>query len=148
MKLQAIGVDDTIESLNSTAKQLDEMEKPMREATLLVTGSAKKNAPVDRNLLRASITPGIRQSGLAGIVGVVGSNVAYAPAMESGTKPHVVPLDELKGWAKRHGISAWLVQRSIATKGTKPRRYLQKAFNSNISRINRIFEAFVNRITK
>jgi HK97 gp10 family phage protein len=148
MKLHTTGVDETIENLKGVAQKVDDISEPMRQSTLLVTGSAKKNAPVDRGVLRASITPGVRDTGLAGMVGVVGSNVEYAAAMELGMEPHFVPLKALKGWARRHGISAWLVQQAIAARGTKARRYLQKAFNTNKSRIIRIFNDYIKRITK
>jgi hypothetical protein len=39
--------------------------------------------------------------------------------VDQGTKPHWPPVKALEGWAKRHGIPAFLVARSIARKGTK-----------------------------
>ena len=147
MKIQAIGADDTIENLTHVGQELVNAEKPMRAATLLVSGAAKRNAPVDTGVLRSSITPSVRSSG-QGIVGVVGSNVEYAPYMELGTRPHWPPVAALETWARRHGISAFLVARAIAKRGLKARRYLQKAFQQNVGRINHIFEDWVRRITK
>ena len=55
----------------------------MRKATLYVQRDAKRLAPVDTGRLRASIAPEVRTA-MAGqrVVGVVGSNVVYAPAQE------------------------------------------------------------------
>ena len=57
----------------------------MRKATLLVSKDAKILAPVDTGLLRSSITPEVRQDGWT-VLGVVGSNVFYAPYQETGTR--------------------------------------------------------------
>jgi hypothetical protein len=43
----------------------------------------------------------------------------YAVFVEKDTRPHWPPRAALEPWAERHGIPVFLVQRSIATKGTK-----------------------------
>lgn len=106
----------------------------MREATMIVTRDARKNAPVDRGILRASIAPEVRSSGRE-VIGVVGSNQKHAPMMEFGTKPHWPPLDALRVWARRHGMNVYLVARSIARKGIKERRFLRNALTNNAQRI-------------
>ena len=60
----------------------------MRVATLLVQRSAKIKAPVDTGRLRASITPEVRWQGNKA-VGIVGSNVIYAPFVELGTRQNL-----------------------------------------------------------
>lgn len=57
------------------------MVQAMQRATLLVQRNAKINAPVDTGRLRASITPEIRARDRS-VIGVVGSNVVYAPFQE------------------------------------------------------------------
>jgi hypothetical protein len=47
--------------------------------------------------------------------------------MDQGTKPHWPPIKALEGWAKRHGIPAFLVARSIARKGIKADRWFTDA---------------------
>ena len=106
------------------------MLQAMRDATMAIDRDAKRNAPVDTGRLRASITPEIRMDGHE-IIGVVGSNVVYAPFMELGTRPHFPPLGALTVWARRHGTTAFVVARAIARKGTKARRFLQNAFEKN-----------------
>ena len=85
------------------------MEGAMRKATMIVTASAKKNAPVDTGRLRASITPDVRNTWGSTVEGIVGSNVKYAPFQELGTK-------RMKG-----------------------RFYLRKAVEENIKRIVECF---------
>jgi phage gpG-like protein len=124
------------------------MLEGMRNATLLVTRDAKRFAPVDTGRLRASIIPEIRVSGPTQIQGVVGSNVEYAPFVELGTKPHWPPVGALEVWARRHGISAFLVARAISRRGTKAVKYLERAFDQNISRIVGYIDAAVKSIIR
>lgn len=121
------------------------MLNAMRDATLMVQRDAKKNAPVDTGRLRASITPEIRMDG-NDVVGVVGSNVAYSPFQELGTRAHWAPPGALDTWAKRHGMSAFVVMRAIAVRGIAPRRYLQSAFETNKPRIIARFDKAVREI--
>jgi HK97 gp10 family phage protein len=114
---------------------------------MVVERDAKINAPVDTGRLRASITPEVRRGNP--IEGIVGSNVDYAPYMELGTRPHWPPWGAgtpLAVWAKRHGISAYLVARAIAKKGTKARRFLQAAYEDNKQRVYAIFDRAVGGI--
>ena len=60
----------------------EELGKAVRDLVLLVEAEAKKRCPVDTGKLRASITPVI-QSWAAGYVG---TNTAYAPYVEYGTR--------------------------------------------------------------
>lgn len=122
----------------------------MKQAALLVEGDAKRLAPVDTGHLRASITSEVRVGGSQGkdVIGVIGSNVKYAPYMELGTKPHFPPPAALAVWARRHGLNAFVVARSIAAKGLKARRYLQGSFEKNQAKVEQILDAGVHKITK
>ena len=148
MKLEVDGAKETAADLRRVDGDLSggPMVDGMRQATLIVTRDAKLNAPVDTGLLRASITPAVEVKG-ATVEGVVGSNVAYAPYMELGTRPHWPPLAALETWARRHGTTAFVVARAIARRGLAPRRYLQRAFEDNAERIYRLVGEVVGRIT-
>ncbi len=105
----------------------------VRVSAFKIQREAALAAPSDRGHLRGSITPAFDKGGLRARVG---TNKKYAPFMEFGTKPHWPPWSGPKGlplqrWARRHGFpggttGAFLVARSIARKGTKPRRFMQK----------------------
>ena len=141
-------LDDSVRGLIETRQRLEQLSidlvgKPMvdamRQATFLVEGDAKRNAPVDTGQLKSSIASEVRP-GVEGksVEGVVGSNKSYAPYMELGTKPHFPPPAALQVWAKRHGVNAFVVARAISRRGLKPRKYLQRAFDSNKTKIVRI----------
>lgn len=104
----------------------------MRRATMLVQRSAKQKAPVDTGRLRASITPEVRWQGNTA-VGVVGSNVKYAPFVELGTRPHFVPQKYIGVWASRHGLD----NAGLFVSG-KPQPFLQPAFEENAAKIVQI----------
>ena len=147
-------IDVEIQGLIETQRKLEQVAaevhgtpivNAMKDATLLVQRGAKINAPVDTGRLRASITPEIRTMGNE-VQGVVGSNVAYAPFMELGTRPHWPPIAALEVWAQRHGTTAFLVARAIARKGTKAREFLKKAFEDAKDRIYARFEKAVQEV--
>ena len=120
-----------------------------RDSTLMVLRTARVLAPVDTGKLRASITPEVVMQGNT-VMGVVGSNVEYAPYMELGTRPHWPPPDALKVWAARHNISLFLVCRAIARRGLPARKFLQKAFEKHrdaiVRRINgAVYQVVINK---
>jgi len=82
------GLEATQAKLEQVARDIKggPMKRGMRDAALLVTNSAKKNAPVDTGRLRASITPSVKDMPNGGIMGIVGSAVHYAPYQELGTR--------------------------------------------------------------
>lgn len=149
------GGKETVSNLNKVNRDLSgsPYQQAMRDATLLVTRDAKRYAPVDRGQLRASITPEVRTQGKT-IMGVVGSNKVYAAAQELGTRPFWPPLAPLLAWARRKvgPAGAWglavAVQRTIAARGIKAKRYLQRAIETNADKIVRKLSDAVGRIVR
>jgi len=115
------------------------MVDAMRQATLVVMADARRRVPVDTGRLRASIVPEVEVHGHS-VEGIVGSNVAYAPYMELGTRPHFPPVSALRIWARRHGVEALLVARAISRRGTRPRAFLMGAYVENEERVYRIID--------
>lgn len=122
-----------------------EMLDGMRKATMWVTTDAKRLAPASEGRLRSSITPEIQVQGL-NVIGVVGTNVLYAPYQETGTKPFWPPISALETWARRHGINPYVVARAISIHGIKPKRYMQRAFDQNKARIVALIDDVVGEI--
>lgn len=120
----------------------------IRRATALVLRDAKKNVPVDSGQLKSSLTADVRVEGMGSrrVMGVVGTNKSYGPYVEMGTKPHWPPLKAVETWARRHGISPFLVARSIATKGTKAVKFLQRSFDDNRATIKDIIGTAVSKV--
>lgn len=153
ISIKVTGVVETQQNLNKIAGDLHgrPMEEAMRRAALLIERDAKKNAPVDTGRLRSSISSEIRTEGIGGekVIGVVGSNVVYAAAVELGSRPHFPPPGVLDAWVSRHGGGdAFLVARAIARRGTKPSKFLQRAFESNQVKIVRLLDTAVSEIVR
>lgn len=89
----------------------------VKKATLIVLRQARINAPVDTSRLRASIVPVITVVGRE-VMGVVGSNVVYAPFQEFGNR-------HMRG-----------------------RFYLTRALEDNRARIQRLIDTAVARIVR
>ena len=150
------GLVEARQKMDQIARDLHgrEMQSGMREATMLVTNTARREAPVDTGRLRASITPEVRVEG-KDMVGIVGSNVMYAPYMELGTgiyagrSPYFPPPSALEVWAKRHGTTGYIVALAIfRAGGLKPREFLKHGFERNESRIVELIGNVVTRIVK
>ena len=120
-------IDIEVKGLRELQRKTDQMVSDlhgtpilnaMRDSTLLVTRKARINAPVDTGRLRASILPEVRAAQNE-VLGVVGSNVIYAPYQELGTR-----------------------------RGIKPKRYLQRAFEDSEMQIIARFDRAVNEVVE
>jgi len=149
-----LDVELSVDDLQKAQRKMEQMAKDvhgtpivnaMRDSILIIQRAAKQNAPVDTGRLRASIVPEIVVRPQA-IMGIVGSNVKYAPFVELGTRPHWPPISALELWARRHGTTAFLVARAISRRGTKAVRYLSRAVEDNQRRIEQIFDHAARRI--
>jgi HK97 gp10 family phage protein len=146
MQVEIRNLQETIDKLDLLGNQVHQMDRPLRYAASLVTETAKHYAPVDTGKLRSSIVAGVKSNefGISGIA--VSSNIAYAPHMEYGTRPHFPPVSALQGWARRHGMNPFLVARAISRRGTKAHRFMRRALDENRTRIIQIFEEYVKKL--
>jgi hypothetical protein len=128
------------------------MRKALSDASLLVEGAVKKEivrvGAVDTGKFLGSVTHSVAPE-VVPLWAKVGTNVQYAPDIEYGQKPHTVPMEELKPWARRKGIPenrVGAIQHSIEEVGTKPRYAFRNAFEKNIEKVKKIFEAVAKDI--
>jgi len=131
------------------------MAAAMGKATLIVTGAARKAAPVDRGPLRASIVPSVVTRDNV-VRGIVGSNLVYAPYQELGTRPFTPPWKPLFEWAMRvtkgnrkaAGALAAGARMAIRARGIRAKRFLQNALTDNARRIYQIIGDAVGKIVR
>jgi hypothetical protein len=159
--------EKTIRELSGSA-----MVGAMRQSTMLVQATAKKEAKVDMGGWRASITPEVSVFGNV-VRGVVGSSLEHAPFAHEDTKPHWAPIVPIFEWVKRKGLAvqsgvtydvktrkrvnavqsyldavyqiARAVQRKIARYGTKGDHAIDKGLERNMSRIVHLIERAVDK---
>ena len=115
-------------------------QQAMATSLLLIEADARRNVRQDTRRLMNSITHRQRSTP-RGLVGEVGPSARYGLYVERGTRPHWPPRAPLEGWARRHNVPVFVVQRAIARKGTKARPFLLPAFRKNAERIVRLFAA-------
>jgi hypothetical protein len=123
-----------------------EQARAMTASLLLVEGDARRNVRQDSRRLMNSITHRQRQQGHS-LVGQVGPSARYGLYVERGSRPHFPPVAALAGWARRHGVSPYAVQRAIGRRGTRARPFLAPAFTKNAARIVALFARAGARVT-
>ncbi len=115
-----------------------EVGRAMTASLLLVEADARRNVAHDTRQLMNSITHTVRAEG-RGLVGRVGPSARYGLYVERGSRPHYPPVRALVGWARRHGVSPYAVQRAIGRRGTRARPFLLPAFTANAHRVVALF---------
>lgn len=121
---------------NATATIVMELVKNVEKSCLVLEREAKKNCPVDQGQLRASIT---HTSGLRGnkIVGIIGTNLKYAPYVHQGTGVYAKNGDGRKTpWV--YVSSSGKYKGGHTTSGQKPQPFLEDATKTKKVDIERI----------
>lgn len=118
-----------------------EQQEAMDTALLLIERDARLNVRQDTRALMGSISSRSKtQGGGHTLIGTVGPSRNYGYWVEFGRRPGKwPPIAAVEGWARRHGISPFLVARAIGRKGTKARPFLIPAFEKNENRIVDLF---------
>lgn len=117
-----------------------EVRTAMVAGSLLIEGSARSLAPKDTGRLGGSITHSISGGG-ANLTSRIGPSVAYGIYVEKGRGPgKAPPIGAIAGWAARHGINPYVLARSIARKGVRPRPYMLPAYQQNSGRVMALFQ--------
>jgi hypothetical protein len=152
--VQLQSLDDVIAAFRrAPALVIGELNQAIHVSALVVQRMARKEAPADRGILRNSIKISFRP--LSATVAPSGASAKYAVPVHEGSKPHFPPIKALTGkeealdlWARRHGIPAWAVARSIARKGTKANPFMQRAAEAAEGDIVAAFDVAVGNITR
>ena len=139
MSIEIRGIDGVLERLEGVVDR-DKVESALGLACATVERSAKMKAPKTANstgALRRSI-----ESRIEGDVGIVFTNLEYAPYVEYGTGLFAENGDGRKDvpWFYKDDEGNW-----HATKGQKPHPFMRPALNENRENIKRILkEALLN----
>lgn len=134
---------------------LEELTRFISAATAHLQGEVQQRTPTTHGTLRASIIGQVRElSGGLGVEGVVGTSLAYAAAVELGTKPHMPPVEPLVDWAQQKlGLrgkdaesAAWAIARTIAQRGTLGVGMFHRTWHANLAQIGTGFADCMQRI--
>lgn len=128
-----------------------ELHSALLKSGVVIQRLARQEAPVDRGIMRNKI--GYKMGNGSVEIGPFGSK--YAEWVHDGTDPHFPPIKAITGkeetldlWARRHGVDAYAVARSIARKGTKANPFMDRAAKSGENDVRRLFQRAVDRIVE
>jgi len=135
----------------------EELTRTTWEATLLLEREVKEETPRGVGAgggLVGSIAGREPVQLKDGVIGVVGTPMAYAEAVELGTKPHFPPIEPINDWVQtKLGIGdnesrgvAFLIARKISVKGTAGAFMFTKAFKKNKAQIQDKYQDCLARI--
>ena len=134
---------ENLDKLISKLEKLDDVNQAMEQACILVENEAKIKCPVDNGLLRNSITHYIEDNPNE-LVGVVGTNVEYAPYVEFGTGIYSsLGNGRQDRWKYKDVKGEW-----HSTIGQHPQPYLQPALEENRRKIEKMFKEQIKKGVK
>lgn len=134
---------ENLDKLISKLEKLDDVNQAMEQACILVENEAKIKCPVDNGLLRNSITHYIEDNPDE-LVGVVGTNVEYAPYVEFGTGIYSsLGNGRQDRWKYKDAKGEW-----HSTIGQHPQPYLQPALEENRRKIEMMFKEQIKKGVK
>jgi HK97 gp10 family phage protein len=136
VKVKITGVDEIIKQFNKAPKVVAKhANDAIKKSVFTLLANARPNTPVDRGFLRgAAMVTTFEQ-----LKGMLKNQAPYAVYVHEGTQPHYVPIKAIEGWADRHGIPPWAVQKSIMRKGTKAKPFFRDSVEASEEEIQKFF---------
>jgi len=128
------------------------LEDYIQESGEIILERLRRDVPRDTGDLAGSIEDALgRTSGEIRIASdhagyVLGSADAHQGAFN--TRPHFPPRSAIEGWARRHGVAPFLVQRAIAKRGTKIDMSLTDALRTYEGAMDRLADKMAHEICK
>jgi hypothetical protein len=148
--IDVVGADKLAAGLQKAATRTlpAETKTAMNASLLLVEADARRNVKRDTGRLQNSINGRITGSG-GNLRGEVGPSVRYGLYVERGRRPgRPPPAAALAGWARRHGVSPYVVARAIGRRGVRAAPFLIPAYEKNRARIIDLFERIGLRVVE
>ncbi len=132
--VQVKGIPEIVAKLDTLAQVRPIVEDEIAHLTAVAEAAAKLNAPRDLGGLVNAIATEIKP--LEGRVYILGRSVkANVAERGRGAGKKMPPIDQLAGWAGRHGFGTsrqelFVLARAIARRGIKGRFFMRKAKNA------------------
>ena len=154
LTLQLTGAERLQQALASAPEIVrQELRVFSHAAVMHLKAEVQDRTPTAMGTLRASIHADAH-SNPQGVLGVVGTPLAYAVPVELGTRPHFPPVQALEDWVRQKlGLSgkearsvAFAIARKISKVGTQGHFMFRDAFEANADEMQRQFDQTVSRI--
>lgn len=117
------------------------LDNSVKKSVILLNRNAIMEAPTDRWRLRNSF-----QTEFRSLFWRLFNPVEYAVYVQEWTRPHSAPFDVIAERARRKGLNAGAVWRSIKKKGTKANPFMTRAIENSDSEIDKIFQEEIDRL--
>ncbi|PZM87661.1 MAG: hypothetical protein DLD55_00050 [candidate division SR1 bacterium] len=145
LSIKIIGAEKVAEKLK-TFGDLDlrkAREKWLKEAAILVEGQAKKEAPVDKGILRKYIRSVVYDDHA-----LVYNNIAYALPVHEGQKPHDIIIKPNTKKALFRKGAEHPIRRAVKVHhpGTKANPFFTRAVQKSQSRIQKRFSQIIDAL--
>ncbi|MDY6834154.1 MAG: hypothetical protein SVY53_05065 [Chloroflexota bacterium] len=139
IEMELFGDKELLKKLDADELVGPPLRHAFEGATELIEGEVKLGTPVDMGNLRRDITHEVA-SGPIPLWGKVGTHSKYAKPVEFGSKPHWTSVRNLEGWARRHHVNPYAVQRKIAKHGTPAHRMFELGWKSSERDVEEYFQ--------
>jgi len=158
VNVDIVGLPDLVRAWQGAPELVEaELHAATLEATLLLEREVKELTPVGiggGGGLRGSISAREPRVSADAVIGVVGTSLRHAEAVELGTRPHFPPVQPLADWAQfKLGVPAaqarsvgFLIARKISRVGTEGAHMFRDAFEANRGQVERIYADAQRRI--
>jgi hypothetical protein len=101
---------------------------------------------VDTGETRRSVHSNFVKS-IHGSMAKIGPEVETALYLEEDTDPHWPPIQDLYGWARRHGVSAYAVAKKISIYGTEGLHMVGDTYVEVLERARRTVPAIAHKVS-
>jgi len=151
------GLDELTRSLDEMQKRMPmSYEKGLKRFCQLCVNSIKKRCPRGvfkgaglMGSIKYEVTKALTSGMMAFVNGEIYSDCPYAEYPETGTRPHMPPVEPLKLWVRRilniadekeAESVAWAIAKTIAKYGTKAKPYFRPGIEENIPKFESVMK--------
>lgn len=121
----------------------NQLKRALNRGAIILQRAERIEAPRDTSNLAANIN--IIDLGPMEVM--ISPKANYAEAIHNGRLPgNPPPASALESWARRKGLNAYAVAKSIGKKGTKPNPFVARALDSSQQAINDEFDAAADKV--
>ena len=133
-----------MEHLNKIPDNMEELlGKTLYNVMDKVMEESNANANVDLGDGKGSnyTTLPVKQGNMTIVEG--GYEAKHMIYVHEGTAPHWTSVENLQGWADRHGVNVYALQASIAKNGTKAYKFLENAVDRHAGDIDKAIADYI-----
>lgn len=103
----------------------------VKTTALDIERDAREQAADNGSVDLGDLVAGIRAEAQGDLTWTVTAYAEHSIYVEEGTRPHMPPVEALRGWADRHGMDPWPLALHIREHGTPAQPFMAPAVERN-----------------